>query len=147
MQTLFNNEVDAETKLMQENCIILFESGIEENQRLAFKMAEMIGLSKGEMLWNYILKRWNKNDIIEHWSKAYLDDKQFFILFQFSFFGVSYSITDFLESDIEIYCADGKDTLDYRLATWQDNSDINKMYQTVLKQFKKIVFKEFANKQ
>lgn len=142
-QSLFTHQSDQETKEMRQKCISLFESGIEENQKLAFHLSKTAGITKFDLIWGYIIKKLDKKEIIAKWAKAYEDGEKFVILLSFNFMREIYYLIDYRECDVSIINSDNY-TNCTKLAEWGDFA-IDKMYPKIYKALKKYCLTHLVN--
>jgi hypothetical protein len=129
-----NKEVDKETEKLQTAVISLFSSGQKHNQILALQQCKLVGLQKNKLIWDYVKKDWNKNNIIENWGLAYAEGllSSDYVVFEVDFFDGKIQLID---SNEAVYLSIPDHKSRQVIANWNERA-IDEMYTEVYKRFK-----------
>lgn len=137
--SLFNNSDKANKKEL-ENIERLFFSGVSESQNLALAMCNTFSVSKGELIWKYLIKGWNKSKIIERVGLAYADGVRDLVVW-YKFPPVN---------DIQLRIEDNTSTISldsngYDFLAYWDGRDVDEMYIVVRKKINALVLSKYKH--
>ena len=71
-----NKEAEKELQELKDAIKALFETGKEQPQRIALSQCENVGISQGQLIWDYILPKWRNdyNEIIKNIEFFFTDN-------------------------------------------------------------------------
>jgi hypothetical protein len=126
---------DKEIKELEKAIISLFHSGQKENQVIAMMQCKTIGLSLGNLVWDYVKSSWNKKKIMNEWGLAYyegIQEDDEYIVFECDFLGDKLQIIDMVHAVyVSIPTVKGMQ----KLTDWGE-SGVDVVYHRTFKAFK-----------